>query len=83
MAIRDTLEKNISRPFSNAILPSLMQVKIAHPAFTTRKLISENDQEDWDSIQVSFLRTAERIFVKNHNTSQNFVEKILAKNELF
>eukprot|EP00957_Ditylum_brightwellii_P014945 1126455-Ditylum_brightwellii.AAC.1 len=54
------------------MLPSLLRAKVDHASFNTWKALSEKDREDWPTIQVSFLRAAEKIFITNHNTSSKF-----------
>jgi hypothetical protein len=46
--------------------------KIEHPTFSTWKLISEKNKEDWNSVQVSFLRFAEQQFTVSHDSSSKF-----------
>ena len=48
-----------TRPVSNVLLPSIFRAKVDHPTYDTWKELSETNREDWDSIQVSFLRVAE------------------------
>eukprot|EP00957_Ditylum_brightwellii_P082787 6294281-Ditylum_brightwellii.AAC.1 len=40
-----------SKPFSNAMLPSLLCAKVDHASFDTWKALSEKDREDWPTIQ--------------------------------
>eukprot|EP00957_Ditylum_brightwellii_P070090 5323454-Ditylum_brightwellii.AAC.1 len=58
-----------SKPFSDAMFPSLLCAKVDHASFNTWKVLSEKDRENWTTIQVSFLRAAEKIFTTNHDTS--------------
>eukprot|EP00957_Ditylum_brightwellii_P079888 6075985-Ditylum_brightwellii.AAC.1 len=61
-----------SKPFSNAMFPSLLHAKVDHASFNTWKALSEKDREDWTTIQVNFLRAAERNLTTNHDTSSKF-----------
>eukprot|EP00957_Ditylum_brightwellii_P104740 7982547-Ditylum_brightwellii.AAC.1 len=62
-----------SKPFGNAMLPSLLRAKVDHTSFNTCwKALSEKDREDWPTIQVSFLRATERNLTVNHDTSSKF-----------
>eukprot|EP00957_Ditylum_brightwellii_P009498 716393-Ditylum_brightwellii.AAC.1 len=61
-----------SKPFSDAMLPSLLLAKVEHASFNTWKALSENDREDWTSIQVSLLRAAWKNLTANHDTSTKF-----------
>eukprot|EP00957_Ditylum_brightwellii_P196246 14952610-Ditylum_brightwellii.AAC.1 len=61
-----------SKHFSNAMLPSLLLAKVDHASFNIWKTLSEKDMEDWPSIQVSFLRAAEKDLTANHDTSSKF-----------
>eukprot|EP00957_Ditylum_brightwellii_P014344 1079625-Ditylum_brightwellii.AAC.1 len=58
-----------AKPFSNAMLPSLLRAKVDHASFNTWEALSEKDREDWPTIQVSFLRAAEKNLTANHDTS--------------
>eukprot|EP00957_Ditylum_brightwellii_P074124 5632616-Ditylum_brightwellii.AAC.1 len=58
-----------SKPFSNAMLSSLLCAKVDHASFNTWKVLSEKDREDWPTIQVSFPRAAEKNLTANHDTS--------------
>eukprot|EP00957_Ditylum_brightwellii_P160010 12180305-Ditylum_brightwellii.AAC.1 len=40
-----------SKPFSNAMLPSLLCAKVDHASFNTWNALSEKDREDWPTIQ--------------------------------
>eukprot|EP00957_Ditylum_brightwellii_P197173 15022566-Ditylum_brightwellii.AAC.1 len=51
-----------TKPFSDAMLPSLLRAKA----------LSEKDQENWDTIQVTFLKTAEKHFGATHDTTTKF-----------
>eukprot|EP00957_Ditylum_brightwellii_P017123 1290871-Ditylum_brightwellii.AAC.1 len=61
-----------AKPFSNAMLLSLLRTKADHTSFNTWKALSEKDREDWQTIQVNFLRAAEKIFTTNHDISSKF-----------
>eukprot|EP00957_Ditylum_brightwellii_P041522 3144735-Ditylum_brightwellii.AAC.1 len=61
-----------TKPFSNAMLPSLLSAKVDHASFNTWKALSEKDRDDWPTIQVSFLRAAEKISTANHDTFSKF-----------
>eukprot|EP00957_Ditylum_brightwellii_P025010 1892479-Ditylum_brightwellii.AAC.1 len=61
-----------TKPFSNAMIPSLLRAKVDHTSFHSWKALSEKDREDWPTNQVSFLRAAEKIFITNHDTSSKF-----------
>ena len=61
-----------TRPVSNVLLPSIFRAKVDHPTYDTWKELSETNREDWDSIQVSFLRVAEKKFKASHDTSDKF-----------
>ena len=58
-----------TKQIGDALLPSVFRAKINHPTFNTWKLISEKNKEDWDSVQVSFLRFAEQQFTVRHDSS--------------
>eukprot|EP00957_Ditylum_brightwellii_P072480 5507663-Ditylum_brightwellii.AAC.1 len=40
-----------AKPFSNAMLPSLLRAKVDHASFNTWKALSEKDRENWPTIQ--------------------------------
>ena len=61
-----------TKPFSGVMLPRMLTAKLEHSEFETWKALSEKDQEDWDTIQVIFLRTAERHFGATHDTTTKF-----------
>eukprot|EP00957_Ditylum_brightwellii_P078168 5942947-Ditylum_brightwellii.AAC.1 len=61
-----------TKPFSDAMLPSLLRAKVEYSAFDIWKALSEKDQENWDIIQVTFLRTAENHFGATHDTTTKF-----------
>eukprot|EP00957_Ditylum_brightwellii_P197442 15043058-Ditylum_brightwellii.AAC.1 len=62
-----------AKPFSNAMLPSLLiHAKVDHALYNTWKVLSEKDRENWPAIHVSFLRAAEKNFTTNHDTSSTF-----------
>eukprot|EP00957_Ditylum_brightwellii_P174430 13280788-Ditylum_brightwellii.AAC.1 len=61
-----------AKPCSNAIFPSLLCARVDHTSFNTWKALSEKDREDWSTIQVSFLRAAEKILTTNHDNSSKF-----------
>eukprot|EP00957_Ditylum_brightwellii_P030327 2296865-Ditylum_brightwellii.AAC.1 len=54
------------------MLPSLLRAKLEHPSFVTWKSLSENANEDWSTVQVTFLREASKIFDTNHDSSSKF-----------
>eukprot|EP00957_Ditylum_brightwellii_P040943 3100277-Ditylum_brightwellii.AAC.1 len=60
------------KPFSDVMLPSLLHAKVDHASFNTCKALSVKDREDWPTIQISFLRAAEKILTTNHDTSSKF-----------
>lgn len=43
----------VTRPTSDMLLPSVFRAKINHPAFETWKALSETNEEDWETVQVS------------------------------
>eukprot|EP00957_Ditylum_brightwellii_P055352 4195269-Ditylum_brightwellii.AAC.1 len=49
-----------AKPFSDAMLPSLLCANVDHASFNTWKALSEKDRDYWPTIQVSFLRAAEK-----------------------
>jgi hypothetical protein len=51
-----------TKPFSDAMLPILLQAKLDHPSFATWKALSISKKEDWSTMQVTFLREANSIF---------------------
>eukprot|EP00957_Ditylum_brightwellii_P091355 6955857-Ditylum_brightwellii.AAC.1 len=59
----------ITKAFSDAMLLSLRRAKVDHALFNTWKALSEKDREDWPTIQVSFLRAAEKNLTANHDAS--------------
>eukprot|EP00957_Ditylum_brightwellii_P052053 3948508-Ditylum_brightwellii.AAC.1 len=54
------------------MLPSLLCAKVDHTSFNTWKALPEKDREDWLTVQVSFLRVAEKNLTANHDTSSKF-----------
>ena len=60
MEIPDNVGGTI-KPFSEAMLPSLLRAKIDHPSFTTWKALSEKDKDDWATAQVTFLPEAHKV----------------------
>eukprot|EP00957_Ditylum_brightwellii_P139184 10608257-Ditylum_brightwellii.AAC.1 len=40
-----------SKPFNNAMLPSLLCAKVDHTSFNNWKALSEKDRRDWPTIQ--------------------------------
>eukprot|EP00957_Ditylum_brightwellii_P193338 14720679-Ditylum_brightwellii.AAC.1 len=61
-----------SKPFNKVILPCLLCAKVGHALFNTWKALSEKDRENWSTIQVSFLRAAEKNLTTNNDTSSKF-----------
>ena len=43
---------------STILLPSIFRAKVEHPTYNIWKALSESKNEDWESIQVSFLRVS-------------------------
>eukprot|EP00957_Ditylum_brightwellii_P151564 11542413-Ditylum_brightwellii.AAC.1 len=58
-----------AKPSSKAMLKSLLCAKVDHTSFNIWKALSEKDREDWPTIQISFMRAAEKMFTTNHDTS--------------
>eukprot|EP00957_Ditylum_brightwellii_P088597 6748439-Ditylum_brightwellii.AAC.1 len=71
MEVEDGTDR-ASKPFSNAMLPSLLYAEVDHASLNTWKVLSEKDREDRPTIQVSFLRVAEKNLSANHDTSLKF-----------
>jgi hypothetical protein len=65
----DNGNRGTTKQIGDALLPSAFRAKIDHPTFSTWKLISEKNKEDWNSVQVSFLRFAEQQFIVSHDSS--------------
>ena len=61
-----------TKPFSEAMLPSLLRAKIDHPSFSTWKALSEKDKDDWETTQVTFLHEAHKNFEVDHDSSSKF-----------
>eukprot|EP00957_Ditylum_brightwellii_P110024 8392360-Ditylum_brightwellii.AAC.2 len=60
------------KPFSDDILPSLLCAKVDHTSFNTWKALLENNRDEWQTIQLSLLRAAEKNLTANHDTSSKF-----------
>eukprot|EP00957_Ditylum_brightwellii_P129804 9901124-Ditylum_brightwellii.AAC.2 len=60
-----------TKPFSDTMLPSLLQAKIDHPSFVTWKALSISKKEDWSTMQVAILREANIIFESTKMALQN------------
>ena len=63
---------NTTKPVNEKLLPNVFQAKVDHPSFETWKALSESKKEDWDNVQVLFLRQAEKTCMTNHDSTGKF-----------
>eukprot|EP00957_Ditylum_brightwellii_P111441 8500052-Ditylum_brightwellii.AAC.2 len=61
-----------TKSFSDAMLPSLLHAKFDHASFNAWKTLSEKDRKDWQTIQINFLRAAEKNSIVNPDKSSKF-----------
>ena len=65
-------EGKIEKPVSDLLLPSLFRAKVDHPSNDQWKALSEANRDDWKTVQMTFLREAERKFGATHDKSDRF-----------
>ena len=74
---------------SAVLLPSIFRAKVEHSTYKTWKALSESKNEDWESIQVSFSRVAEKQYGirtndpggRFHNNNQRYKKSTLSEKD--